>query len=88
MFPLYERLISEWETTDEDKAKNLGGAWTGLGNLYRDLGNYQTAIEAHLKAQEIFDRLDFNQGKATSLGNLGNAYDSLGQYDRLSPTID
>ena len=82
LLPLYERLTGEWNAVDESEEKNLGSAWTRSGNLHQDLGNIELAIDAHLKAQAIFDRLDFPEGKAPSLGNLGIAYQSLGDYQK------
>ena len=82
LLPLSERLTSEWKAADDAEAKNLGWAWTRSGNLYRDMGDIQCAIDAHLNAQEIFDRRDFPQGKATAFGNLGLAYEDLGDYQK------
>jgi tetratricopeptide (TPR) repeat protein len=82
LLPLYERLTCEWNAVDDAEEKNLGWAWIRSGNLHRDMGDYQSAIGAHLQAQEIFDRLDFSEGKAAALGNLGNAYYSLGDYQK------
>jgi tetratricopeptide (TPR) repeat protein len=82
LLPLYARLTIEWQAADDAEAKNLGWAWTRLGDLRQKLGDYRSAIVAHQQAQEIFDQIDFPKGKASSLGNLGIAYKSLGQYQR------
>jgi tetratricopeptide (TPR) repeat protein len=82
LLPLYVRLTTEWQVADYTEAKNLGSAWTSLGNLKLKLGNDLEAIDAHLRALNIFDQLGFAKGKARSLGNLGNAYDSLGQHQQ------
>ncbi len=82
LLPLCKRLTSEWQAADDAESKNLGWAWTNLGNLSRNLGDYQLAIVSHEQAQAIFAQIDFPQGQAASLGNLGYAYQSLGQYQR------
>jgi tetratricopeptide (TPR) repeat protein len=82
LLPLYAQLTIEWQAANDTEAKNLGWAWTRLGNLYDQFGDYRSAIDAHDQAQAIFDRIDFPQGQAASLGNLGNAYNGLGQYQR------
>jgi tetratricopeptide (TPR) repeat protein len=80
---VYERLTSEWQhPANDDESRNLGWAWTRLGNLYRAIGQIQPAITAHYEAQKLFDRINFAEGKSASLGNLGNAYFSLGEYQR------
>jgi tetratricopeptide (TPR) repeat protein len=80
LVPLYERLTQEWQAQTPEEEKNLGWAWTRLGGLYHDLGQYPSAITAHEQAQGIFRTLDYPKGIAASLGSLGNAYNSLGQY--------
>jgi tetratricopeptide (TPR) repeat protein len=82
LLPLYGRLTTEWQSADDAEAKNLGWAWTRLGNLHWYLGDYRSAINAQQQAQAIFDEINFPEGQASSLGSLGNAYQSLGQYQR------
>jgi tetratricopeptide (TPR) repeat protein len=85
LVPVYERLTREWQAQAPTAAadqQNLAWAWITLGNTYRSLGQYQTAIAAHIQAQTLFAPLEFTEGIAAVLGNLGNAYYSLGQYQR------
>jgi tetratricopeptide (TPR) repeat protein len=82
LLPLVERLTHEWKTADETEAKNLGWAWTRSGNLKQGLGDVQAAIEDHLQAQGIFDRLDFQKGKAAVFCNLGIVCRALGDYQK------
>jgi tetratricopeptide (TPR) repeat protein len=82
LIKVYDRLTREWQPTNDDERRNLGWAWTRLGNLDRSIGQVQVAITAHESAQQLFERIDLAEGKAASLGNLGNAYHSLGQYQR------
>ena len=82
LVPVYERLTREWEAQTPEEEKHLGWAWTQLDNLYRNLGQYSSAIAANKKAQSIFFTLDDKDGIASSLVNLGNVYYLLGQYKR------
>ena len=43
---------------------------------------YQELIPVYIKLIEIARKLGDRQGESAALGNLGNAYNSLGQYDR------
>ena len=79
---VYDRLTQEWEAQTPQEKENLGWAWTRLGNLYRDLGQYASAITHHEHAQNIFRTLDEKECIAASLMNLGIAYQSLGEYER------
>ena len=80
--PIYEQLTQEWQPSNEEEVRNVGVAWTRLGNLYQSLGQYEAAIASHEKAQALFLKISDRGGEAASLGNLGNAYQSLGQYQR------
>jgi tetratricopeptide (TPR) repeat protein len=82
LLPLYQRLTTEWQAADNTEAETLGWAWTRLGGVQQNLGDYRSAIAVHEQAKAIFDQIEFPQGQAASLGNLGAAYFSLGQYQR------
>jgi tetratricopeptide (TPR) repeat protein len=82
---VYERLTSEWQAQapiDETERKNLGWAWTTLGNTYLSLGQYQSAIDCQQQTLEIMREIGDRNGEGGSLCNLGHAYRSLGQYHR------
>ena len=82
---VYKRLTHTWEEqcpTQPEAQRNLGWAWTRLGNTYQSLGQFRAAISAHQQAQQWFERIEDSWGKAACFGNLGNAYLSLGQYER------
>jgi CHAT domain-containing protein len=51
-----------------------------LGIAYRNLGQYQKAIEFHQQFLTIAREIGDRDGEAASLNNLGIAYKSLGQY--------
>ena len=82
LLPFYQRLTQQWQAADEAETKNLGWAWTRLGNLYQPLGDTQAAIASHKQAQALFKSLAFQKGEAASLGNLGVAFETLGQYQQ------
>ena len=50
--------------------------------LWYLLGNPKLSIDFHQQSIEIKCEISDRNGEANSLGNLGNAYQSLGQYQR------
>ncbi len=44
------------------------------------MGQYHKAIQSHQQSLNLERELRNRSGETASLGNLGNAYDSLGQY--------
>jgi tetratricopeptide (TPR) repeat protein len=78
--PIYKQLTQEWQPSNEEEVRNVGAAWTRLGNLYQSLGQYEAAITSHEKTQALSLEISDRRGEAISLGNLGIAYRSLGQY--------
>jgi tetratricopeptide (TPR) repeat protein len=50
--------------------------------LDKNISRYKEAINFHQQSLEIQREIGDRQGEAASLGNLGNAYDSLGEYQR------
>ena len=53
-----------------------------MGDTYRNLEQYQKAIESHQQALVIYQELGDSHGEAISLNSLGVAYKSLGQYEK------
>jgi CHAT domain-containing protein/Tfp pilus assembly protein PilF len=77
--------------------KGEGSLLENLGNVYYRLGEFKKAIESHQQALAISKQigasactldsksvtcLDARNGEGNALGNLGNAYNSLGQYPK------
>ena len=58
-----------------------------LGLLYNELGEYNKAVEYHIKALGLNDELlpIEIQSKATSMNNLGLVYQNLNQHDNAIP---
>jgi tetratricopeptide (TPR) repeat protein len=50
--------------------------------LDKNISRYKEAIDFHQQSLEIQREIGDKCGEADSLGNLGNAYDSLGEYQR------
>jgi len=63
-------LIAERIKEDEALVKGNGN----IGIVYRELGEYEKAIEHHQKALEINKRINHPLEEANQLGNLGNVY--------------
>ena len=53
-----------------------------LGLAYRDLGQYNRAIDFHQQSLTITREIGDRQGEGNALGSLGGAYNNLGQYNR------
>jgi len=53
-----------------------------LGDLYDDLGQYQSAKSFYEEALEIFENIEDKQGEAGCLINLGVIYKNLGDYQK------
>ncbi|MBD2384528.1 tetratricopeptide repeat protein [Cylindrospermum sp. FACHB-282] len=74
MLPLYEQLLGKLDAAVDVVCEK------GIGNAYRNLGNYPQAIEHYQQslatAREISDR----KGEGNALGGLGIVYKSLGKY--------
>ncbi|MFM6266868.1 MAG: tetratricopeptide repeat protein, partial [Dolichospermum sp.] len=77
--------------TEFQQQENLATSLNNLAGLYRSQGRYNEAESLYLQSLDICkrqlgdDHLDVatslnNQGGSNSLNGLGNAYNSLGQY--------
>ena len=56
------------------EAKGEGAALSNIGLAYHGKGDYETAFSYFIKAKDIFERIDFKLGIATSLNNIGFSY--------------
>ena len=56
--------------------------WTvgNLGNVYKNQGRYDLAVEMYQKAVEIDQRTGDEPGLAADYGNLGTVHLELGNY--------
>ena len=62
-----------------DKAGE-GSAIGNIGNSYRDLGQYQKAIQHYEMCLKIAKEIGDKPGKGSAIANLGSCYRCLGQY--------
>ena len=72
----------------EEKADDIVyDSYNLLGLLYNELGEYNKAVEYHIKALGLNDELlpIEIQSKATSMNNLGLVYQNLNQHDNAIP---
>ncbi|WP_199245337.1 CHAT domain-containing protein [[Phormidium] sp. ETS-05] len=67
------------ETTIRNQTADILFDW-GVDQF--NISHLVVALECWEQCLSICQAIQARQGEATSLGNLGNAYDSLGQYER------
>ena len=53
-----------------------------MGNIYKNLAQYQKAIDYHQQSLAIKKQIGDRKGEGTLLNNLGSVYDNLGQYQK------
>jgi len=82
LVPIYEQLTQQWQPDDEKEIRNLGAAWTLLGDAYDLLRRYKDAINCDQRALEIASETGNCYQQSVSLSNLGDAHDRLGQHQQ------
>lgn len=75
--PYMLKNVELWKTEDENRAGQL----LNLGNLYLRMGNYKEAVEYHLKALKLFEKLNNKRGQSFSLQSIANDFFNLKQYE-------
>jgi adenylate cyclase len=60
--------------------KGIGNAYSSIGTVNKDKGNYLLALEFQNKALKIREEIDDKKGIAGSYNNLGNVYQTQGNY--------
>jgi tetratricopeptide (TPR) repeat protein len=89
LLPIYEKLTQLWsQPRTPSEQRNLGWAWTYLGNLYYYLGQYQISIVTYQQAQNHFEYLKYHHGKAALSTNMGSVYRSLGEYQKAIELLE
>jgi tetratricopeptide (TPR) repeat protein len=58
-----------------------GKAYLNVGNVFADLGKYDSSIIFYDKALIVFDKLGDNKNKAGVLNNIGTIHNDLGDFD-------
>ena len=56
--------------------------YSGLGNTYCSLGDFQKSIEYHERHLKISKEVGDRAGEGKAYGNLGKAYDCLGDLQK------
>lgn len=74
----YLTVINNTDNDNLTKAK----AYLNLGNLYADLGKYDSSIVLYKNANVIFQRTGNKKESAGVLNNIGTVYSDLGDYDK------
>jgi CHAT domain-containing protein/Tfp pilus assembly protein PilF len=76
----YQSALKIYRFINDLKSKEAEGAiLNNIGNVYKDLGQYQKAIEYYQQSVSIFKKGELQAGV---FNNLGTVYDSLGQYQK------
>ncbi|MBK9249542.1 MAG: tetratricopeptide repeat protein [Ignavibacteria bacterium] len=70
--------VAEEYALTQSKAK----AWNIVGNVYRELGSYDKALEYYEQALDAHMELGEKSGVALVTGNIGVVYKNLGSYDK------
>lgn len=58
----------------------ISSTYSNLGLYHINNGDYQKAIEAHMKAVEIAEKFNYSTGLARGYNNIGNVYIKLKDY--------
>jgi len=75
-------LTQASEATNQRGDQHAQGNHLGnLGIVYKNLGQYETAIEHHQQALAIVREIGAKHAEGSILGNLGIVYEKLGQYE-------
>ena len=62
------------------REKTIARTHSELGSVYQNIGDYPSAINAHLEALKLFEKLSSEYGQLRSLYELGRAYFQKGDY--------
>lgn len=80
---LCEKLEVELPTNQLTKLKGLKSLIIGnIGAIYKDQGEYNTALDNYFKGLRIDEELNNQNGIAQHLCNIGNIYYSQGETDK------
>ncbi len=81
LLELYQKLADRWPSNLKSEERyDYAWVWNRLGIFQLDLGQVKQAIASHNQSLEIFQQIGERSGIASSLGSLGNAYNSQGDY--------
>ncbi len=69
------------EAVNIDYKKGEANAYNNMGVVYKNQGDYPKALEAHLKALHLREKIGDTDGIAASYSNLANVYRYQGDFD-------
>ena len=67
---------------EHDITQPLARCYNFIGNLHKDLKNFDLAEDYYLKAYEIWSKANNLSGISSALNNLGIIYDEKGNYEK------
>lgn len=79
---VYYKKALELPGNKNKKDATIAGFYLNLGNAYFGLAQHKAALENHLKALEIFEKIDNKLGKSFCYQALSVTYKELEQTDR------
>nr|XP_058960204.1 tetratricopeptide repeat protein 28-like [Pocillopora verrucosa] len=82
-----QRLLQLLRKTNAKLIAGEGISYCNLGNAYRSLGQFKTAIQYHQRHLEIAKEVGDKAGEGRGYGNLGNAYQGLGHLGQFKTAI-
>lgn len=74
----YFQVINNTDNHNRTKGK----AYINIGNLYADIGRYDSSIIFYNNAALVFDNVGDKKYKAGVLNNIGTIYSDLGDFDK------
>lgn len=68
-------------STEQDNQPMIASFYNMMGNVLKEKNNYNEAVDFYLRATEIFERLQDDDGLTQSLSNIGNLQNLMGNYE-------
>ncbi|MBX2946325.1 MAG: tetratricopeptide repeat protein [Cyclobacteriaceae bacterium] len=69
-------------STEQNNQPMTASFYNMMGNVLKEKNNYKEAVDYYLKATEIFEHLQDDNGLTQSLSNIGNLQNLMGDYDK------
>ncbi len=82
----YRKAISALRQSDD--SVSLASAILNLGEAFRKKKDYDSALVCFTESGVIFDKVDYQVGKAYNLGNIGMVYASTGENKLAEKNIN
>lgn len=69
-------------STEQNNQPMTASFYNMMGNVLKEKNNYNEAVDYYLKATEIFEQVQDDDGLTQSLSNIGNLQNLMGDYDK------